>query len=65
MLSIVHYFSMEQIICFDFFKYRRPLLYVIFLSAILGIVIEKWPFSGTYLLIYSNPWSFYMRICYM
>jgi len=22
-------------------------------------------FSGTYPLIYSNPWSFYMQICYM
>jgi len=27
--------------------------------------IEKWPFSGTYPLIYSNPWCFYMRIHYM
>ncbi len=24
-----------------------------------------WPFSGTYPLIYSNPWSFYMLIHYM
>jgi len=27
--------------------------------------IEKWPFSGTHPLIYSNPWSFYMQIHYM
>ncbi len=27
--------------------------------------IQKWPFSGTYPLINSHPWSFYMRICYM
>ncbi len=27
--------------------------------------IEKWPFSGTYPLIYSYPWSFYIRIHYM
>ena len=26
---------------------------------------EKWLFSGTYPLIYSHPWSFYMRIRYM
>jgi len=27
--------------------------------------IEKWPFSGTYPLIYSHPWSLYMRIHYI
>jgi len=27
--------------------------------------IEKWPFSGTYPLIYSDCWSFYMRIHYI
>jgi len=27
--------------------------------------IEKWPFSGTYPLIYGNPRSFYMQIQYM
>ncbi len=27
--------------------------------------IEKWPFSGTYPLIYCDCWSFYMRIHYM
>ena len=27
--------------------------------------IEKWPFSGTFPLIYGNPWSFYKRIHYM
>jgi hypothetical protein len=26
--------------------------------------IQKWPFSGTYPLINSHPWSFYMRIRY-
>jgi len=26
---------------------------------------EKWPFSGTYPLIYNNPWCFYMQFCYM
>ncbi len=26
--------------------------------------IEKWPFSGTYPLIYGNPRSFYMQIHY-
>jgi hypothetical protein len=27
--------------------------------------IQKWPFSGTYPLINSHPWSFYMWICYI
>ncbi len=27
--------------------------------------IQEWPFSGTYPLIYSHPWAFYMRIHYM
>jgi len=27
--------------------------------------IEKWPFSGTHPLVYSDCWSFYMRIHYM
>ena len=27
--------------------------------------IEKWPFSGTYPLIYSDRWSFYMQIHFM
>ncbi len=27
--------------------------------------IQKWPFSGTYPLIFSHPWSFYMWICNM
>jgi len=27
--------------------------------------IQKWPFSGTYPLIISHPWSFYMQIHYM
>jgi len=27
--------------------------------------IRKWPFSETYPLIYSHPWSIYMRIHYM
>jgi len=27
--------------------------------------IEKWPFSGTYPLIYGNPRFFYMQIHYM
>ncbi len=27
--------------------------------------IKKWPFSGTYPLIYSDCWSFYMQIHYM
>jgi len=27
--------------------------------------IRKWPFSGTYPLFYSNPWSFYIQIHYM
>jgi len=27
--------------------------------------IEKLPFSGTFPLIYGNPWYFYMRIRYM
>jgi len=26
--------------------------------------IEKWPFSGTYLLIYCDRWSFYIQIHY-
>jgi hypothetical protein len=26
--------------------------------------IQKWPFSGTFSLINSHPWSFYMQICY-
>jgi len=37
-----------------------------FLAAISHIyVIENWPFSGTYPLIYGNPMSFYMKIHYM
>jgi len=27
--------------------------------------IQKLPFSGTYPLNNSHPWSFYMQICYM
>jgi len=27
--------------------------------------IQKWPFSGTYPVIYSDHWSFYMPIHYM
>jgi len=46
--------------------YRRPSLYAVFLSAISIICDPEMTFfSGTYPLIYSNPWSFYIQICYM
>ncbi len=41
-------------------EYKWPSVYAVFLSA-----IEKWPFPGTYFLIYGNPRSFYVRIHYI
>jgi len=47
--------------------HTQPLLYAVFLSAISCICNWKKTtfFSGTYPLIYVNPWSFYMQIHYM
>jgi hypothetical protein len=41
-------------------KYSRPSLYAVFLSANLPIWDQKLPFSGTFPLIYSDCWSFYV-----
>jgi len=47
-------------------KYRWPSLYAVFLSAISSICDPEMTFfSGTYPLIISHPWSFYIQIHYM
>ena len=41
------------------------LLYAVYFICDFAYVNDSWPFSGTYPLIYSNPWSFYIQIRYM
>ncbi len=53
--------------CYLFYKYLQAALVIcsLFICDFAYMRSRNGLFSGTYPLIYSNPWSFYMQIRYM